>query len=73
MRMSNGENTIKGYDEFRKLTTDQQAYHIYTQVSKIDNLAKKFASKWVETVVKTALAAVLMTVLGAMMSLIIRG
>lgn len=69
--MRNGGKTIKGFEEFQKLSLDQQAYHIYMQVSKIDGLGDRYAAKWVEYFVKSLIVMVLVAVFGAIISQVV--
>ena len=50
--MANG--VIKNYDEFKKLDTQEQNFHIYSSlqnIPKIKDLDCKYARKWVEKLI----------------------
>lgn len=47
-------NSIKSYEDFKKLTHDEQNYHIYDSLScipKQDDMDKRYSKKWVEKII----------------------
>jgi len=52
--MTDNNGIINSYDDFKKLNQDEQNFHIYSRLTKIqnsDDLDRRYALKWVEKVI----------------------
>ena len=67
--MSNG-TLIRGFEDFKKLSTEEREFYIFTQLSKLDNLDKKYAGKRVEVVVYGFIAIILVAFGGALIGVV---
>lgn len=71
MIMSNGM-LIRGFEDFKKLTKEEREFYIFTQLSKLDHLDKKYAGKRVEIVVYGFISLVLLAFGGALVGVVFR-
>lgn len=69
---------IKSFEEYKKLTNEEERFYIFMRLQKIDTLHEKidgmkqiFASKWVERVVAGAVILILTSIGTAVMATVI--
>ena len=67
--MSNGV-LIRGFEDFKKLTKEEREFYIFTQLSKLDHLDKKYAGKRVEVVVYGFITLLLVAFGGALIGVV---
>ena len=66
---------IKVYDDFKKLTHDEQNYYIYDQlieIPKLCDLDNRYANKWVERWFTKVIATVSLAFLAAIIALVLK-
>lgn len=60
------------YEEYKQLSPDQKEFWMFERLEKLDYLDKRFASKWVEHVVKTLGGLTIAGVFSALLALVVR-
>lgn len=73
--MSDNNDIIKSYEDFKNLNQDLQNFHIYSRLTKIqtkEDLDRRYSLKWVEKVIIWAGAIGGGTILLAIINLVIK-
>lgn len=74
MSDQNGISNRMDFSSYKKLTTDERDFFIFDTLCRIDErtgaIDTRFASKWVETVMKSGIGVTLVGVLGAVLATI---
>ena len=76
--MANGnhtQSTIEAYEEYKRLTPDQREFQQFQKMHDVYlvtiSLEKRYAKKWVERFATTIISLILISFLGALVTLVI--
>ena len=62
--------SITSFDQYKRLSKDQKDFYTFEQLSKLDGLDKKYASKRVEVIVYGFVTLILVGFVGALVGIV---